>query len=72
MPCKIAALNFDDKVTDRAREIGSANTLVRIGDSRWRADYTDAEGAIVVLKELLGETVPRNTVLPYTVSILIG
>lgn len=61
---EIAALNFDDEVTDRAREIGSANTLVRIDDSCWCADYTDAQGAVVVLKELLEETVPRDAVLP--------
>ncbi len=63
MPCKFAALDFADEVTDRAREIGSANTLVRIDDSRWRADNTDAEGAVVALKELLGEIAPRNAVL---------
>ena len=38
-------------------------TLVRIGDSCWRADNTDAEGAIIALEELPGEIVPREAVL---------
>lgn len=62
MPCKFAALEFADAVTDRAREIGSANTLVRV-DGGWRADNTDAEGAVVALRELLGEKVPERAVL---------
>ena len=37
MPCKFAALDFADEVTERARQIGSANTLTRI-DGGWRAD----------------------------------
>lgn len=66
MPCKFAALEFADEVTERAREIGSANTLVRIesgGGHRWRADNTDVEGAVVALKELLGTTPPKRAVL---------
>ncbi|OEY23905.1 shikimate dehydrogenase [Corynebacterium sp. Marseille-P4321] len=63
MPCKFAALEFADDVTDRAREVGSANTLVRLDDGRWRADNTDAEGAVVAIQELLGETEPKRAVL---------
>ena len=36
MPGKIAALEFADEVTERARLIGSANTLVRTATG-WRA-----------------------------------
>ncbi len=54
MPAKFAALNFADEVTDRAREIGSANTLVRT-TSGWRADNTDCDGISGALGELLGE-----------------
>lgn len=63
MPCKFAALAFADEVTDRAREIGSANTLSRIDDTRWRADNTDCEGVVAALEELLGAQPPRRAVL---------
>lgn len=43
MPGKFAALDFADEATDRARAIGSANTLVRVGEG-WRADNTDCDG----------------------------
>lgn len=54
MPAKFAALQFADEVTDRARQIGSANTLVRT-ESGWRADNTDCDGISGALGELLGE-----------------
>lgn len=55
MPAKFAALNFADVVTDRARAIGSANTLVRT-DEGWRADNTDVDGIKGALGELLDGT----------------
>lgn len=63
MPCKFAALDFAHEVSDRAREVGSANTLVRTAGGEWRADNTDTEGAMVALQELLGDTVPRQAIL---------
>ncbi|NLA56404.1 MAG: shikimate dehydrogenase [Corynebacterium humireducens] len=54
MPAKFAALEFADEVTDRARQIGSANTLVRT-EAGWRADNTDCDGISGALDELLGE-----------------
>ena len=62
MPCKFAALEFADEVTERALQIGSANTLTRI-DGGWRADNTDYEGALVALQELLGDTPVQRAVL---------
>lgn len=53
MPAKFAALDFADDVTDRARAIGSANTLVRLDGGRWRADNTDCEGILAALDELM-------------------
>lgn len=53
MPAKFAALEFADETTERARQIGSANTLVRT-DAGWRADNTDADGIKGALGELLG------------------
>lgn len=53
MPAKFAALEFADEVTDRARAIGSANTLVRTGATTWRADNTDCEGLLIALDELM-------------------
>lgn len=52
MPAKFAALEFADEVTERARQIGSANTLVRAGGG-WRADNTDVDGIKGALTELL-------------------
>lgn len=51
MPCKFAALSFADSVSDRAREIGSANTLVRT-EAGWRADNTDCLGVLGAIEEL--------------------
>lgn len=52
MPAKFAALEFAHEATDRASEIGSANTLVRT-ESGWRADNTDCDGIAGALAELL-------------------
>lgn len=43
MPGKFAALEYADTVSDRARIVGSANTLVRRADG-WFADCTDVDG----------------------------
>ncbi|APT92443.1 shikimate dehydrogenase [Corynebacterium phocae] len=53
MPCKFAALEFADIATERAKTIGSANTLLRTPKG-WRADNTDTEGMAGALGELLG------------------
>ena len=55
MPGKFAALEFADEATERARAIGSANTLVRLDDGRWRADNTDCEGIDGALDQLIGQ-----------------
>lgn len=52
MPAKFAALAFAEESTERARVIGSANTLVRT-DAGWRADNTDVDGIRGALSELL-------------------
>ncbi|WP_255583978.1 shikimate dehydrogenase [Dietzia sp. ANT_WB102] len=43
MPGKFAALEYASEVSDRARIVGSANTLVRRADG-WFADCTDVDG----------------------------
>lgn len=43
MPGKFAALRFAGESTERARQVGSANTLVRT-PTGWRADNTDIDG----------------------------
>lgn len=67
MPAKFAALEFADEATERARLIGSANTLVRIdgnpGQARWRADNTDCEGLLIALDELMRGRPIVNAVL---------
>lgn len=55
MPGKFAALQCATRVSDRARLIGSANTLVRLEDGTWSADNTDTEGVAGCLEQLLGE-----------------
>jgi shikimate dehydrogenase len=42
-PGKFAALQFADERTERADQVGSANTLVRTAQG-WRADNTDVDG----------------------------
>lgn len=63
MPCKFAALEFANEATERARAIGSANTLTRT-DNGWRADNTDCEGLIAALDELTrGEAVTSAVIV---------
>ncbi|BAC18555.1 shikimate-5-dehydrogenase [Corynebacterium efficiens YS-314] len=64
MPAKFAALAFADEATERARRIGSANTLVRTATG-WRADNTDVDGIRGALVELLGggELVDKRAVV---------
>ena len=48
MPGKPEALAFADEITERARLVDSANTLVR-GREGWLADCTDIDGATAAL-----------------------
>lgn len=50
VPHKLAALELADEASDRAREIGAANTLSFDGE-RVRADNTDAEGLLSSLPQ---------------------
>lgn len=52
MPAKVVALEYATTVTDRARLVGSANTLVRTDSGRWHADCTDIDGVTGALAEL--------------------
>lgn len=54
MPGKQAALELADLATNRAQEIGSANTLVPQGDGKWLADNTDVDGVARCLEHLYG------------------
>lgn len=51
MPGKFEALELADVASERARLVGSANTLVR-RDGGWLADNTDTEGALGALRTL--------------------
>lgn len=59
MPGKFAALGYAGEVSDRARIVGSANTLVRRGDG-WFADCTDVDGATGALNAF-GDLPPALT-----------
>ena len=58
MPGKFAALAVATDRTDRARLIGSANTLVRSGDG-WRADNTDCDGVTGAIRTLFDTPSPQ-------------
>ena len=58
MPGKFAALAVATDRTDRARLIGSANTLVRSGDG-WRADNTDCDGVTGAIRTLFDAPSPQ-------------
>lgn len=63
MPNKFAALELATEATERARVIGSANTLVPVAGG-WRADNTDCEGVAGALRELLGDdAIPARAVV---------
>ncbi|WP_027020221.1 shikimate dehydrogenase [Corynebacterium sputi] len=62
MPGKFDALNFADEVTERARLVGSANTLVRT-ETGWLADNTDADGVAGALREVGVESVAGGTAI---------
>jgi shikimate dehydrogenase len=51
IPHKETALAHADVVTDRARAIGAANTLVFLPNGGYKADNTDGEGFISNLKQ---------------------
>lgn len=62
MPNKFAALEFADEVTERARLVGSANTLVRT-DSGWRADNTDTDGVTGALEAVGAGSLPGGSAI---------
>ncbi|WP_445160848.1 shikimate dehydrogenase [Mycobacterium sp. Dal123C01] len=53
-PGKFAALRFADEHTDRANQVGSANTLVRTPRG-WRADNTDVDGVAGAIGSASGQ-----------------
>jgi shikimate dehydrogenase len=56
MPGKFAALWFADDRTERARLVGSANTLLHT-EHGWRADNTDVDGVTGALGSVRGDLV---------------
>ncbi|WP_188585644.1 shikimate dehydrogenase [Gordonia jinhuaensis] len=69
MPNKKAALAYATEVTDRARAVGAANTLVRT-DTGWRADCTDVDGVTGSLRELGYDSDLRE--LTGSTAVLVG
>ena len=51
IPHKEQVLNFADKITPRAKNIGAANTLTFLPDGGFKADNTDGFGFLANLKE---------------------
>ncbi|MDP9118502.1 MAG: shikimate dehydrogenase [Actinomycetota bacterium] len=50
MPLKHAALLEAHQVSDTARVVGAANTLLPLGSGRWLADNTDVAGIVASLR----------------------
>jgi shikimate dehydrogenase len=50
IPHKFAALRHCDEASDRARFLGAANVLYRIGADRWRGDMTDGAAMVAALQ----------------------
>ena len=51
MPLKRTAIRLATSVSDRARLVGAANTLVLSGDGGRHADNTDLPGAMAAVRE---------------------
>ncbi|MCD4534986.1 shikimate dehydrogenase [Nocardioides sp. cx-169] len=62
MPLKREAIGLADEVTERARLVGAANTLVLAG-GRISADNTDLPGAVAAVRERYAGPVRAGTVL---------
>ncbi len=62
MPLKREALALGEPVSDRARLVGAANTLVRTADG-WLCDNTDLPGAAAAVRERWDGPVSTITVL---------
>jgi shikimate dehydrogenase len=52
VPHKPAALAFCDQITDRARNAGSTNVMVRQADGSWLGDNTDGLGYLAGIRAL--------------------
>ena len=50
IPHKFAALRHGDEASDRARLLGAANVLHRVGRGGWRADMTDGTAMVAALR----------------------
>lgn len=62
-PLKREALELGDRVTDRARLVGAANTLVLGGPEGTLADNTDLPGAVAALRERYAGPVTAATIV---------
>ena len=62
MPLKREAMPLASAVSDRARLVGAANTLVRVDDA-WHADNTDLPGAVAAIRERYDGPVTAATLL---------
>lgn len=62
MPNKRAALAVATSSTQRAAQVGAANTLVPVADG-WRADNTDVDGVLGALRAVCGFTSGTRAVL---------
>lgn len=62
MPCKEAALAVADAASDLAREVGSANTLIR-RDGGWFAENTDVAGIVGALRDAGITMIPGAVVI---------
>lgn len=63
LPHKQGVLELVDEVSDLARRLGAANTLIRTENGGWRADNTDAPGFVHALNRLGADVAGKNVFL---------
>lgn len=68
MPIKSDALELADLATNRAHEIGAANTLVHTPEGQWLADNTDVDGVTSCLESIRKQGVE----LQGTKAVVVG
>ena len=63
LPCKLDAYNYAQRLTDRAKDAGAVNTLIREADGSLLGDNTDGQGLVTDLKANLGWQIADARVL---------
>ena len=63
LPCKLDAYNYAQRLTDRAKDAGAVNTLIKENDGCLLGDNTDGQGLVTDLRTNLGWQIAGARVL---------